>query len=133
MALSVSLRFVHFIDERLATECPAFLRRCEERGLRYSNVMPGTNDEESGMGRSWPDTLGVTTQEAAEARLSALGYEWEWQEGDCLRATTPPLPAVKTLEGLREMSVRFKANPKGVPRASDRMKAIKNLVKKVVE
>ena len=88
--------------ERLATECPAFLRRCEERGLRYSNVMPGTNDEESGMGRSWPDTLGVTTQEAAEARLSALGYEWEWQEGDCLRATTPPLPAVKTLEDGRK-------------------------------
>jgi len=83
--------------ERLAVECPAFLRRCEERGLRYSNVMPGANDERSGMGRSWSDTLGVTTRDAAETRLGALGYDWEWQAGDCLRATTPPLPAVKQL------------------------------------
>ena len=83
--------------EQLERECPAFVRACEERGLRYSNVMPGTPDEHSGMGRSWRDTLGVTTHQDAEDRLRALAYHWEWLDDDCLRATTPALPAIKAL------------------------------------
>lgn len=79
---------------RLASEQPEFARACENKGLCYTNVMPDANDAESGMGRSWRSTLGVDSREAAERRLRDLDYSWEWQEDGCLKATTPPLPAV---------------------------------------
>lgn len=80
--------------ERLQKEAPQFASDCETKGLRYTNVMPGIDDPHSGMGRSWQKTLGVETQPEAETRLSQLGYSHEWLEDDCLRATTPTLPAV---------------------------------------
>ncbi|QDT52597.1 Taurine catabolism dioxygenase TauD, TfdA family [Caulifigura coniformis] len=80
--------------DRLKAELPDFIRDCESRGLRYTNVMPAANDPNSGMGRSWKSTLEVETTEAAEARLRDLNYSWEWLPDGCLKATTPPLPAV---------------------------------------
>ncbi len=79
---------------RLAERCPEFLAACESRGLSYTNVMPDSDDAKSGMGRSWRSTLGVDSREAAEARLAELNYSWEWLSDGCLKATTPPLPAV---------------------------------------
>ena len=87
--------------ERLAVACPQFARDCEQKGLRYSNVMPGEADLTSGMGRSWQSTLKAPTRAQAEARLQKMGYEWTWQEQDCLRVTTPVLPAVRRLPGGR--------------------------------
>jgi hypothetical protein len=83
--------------ERLAERCPRFARDCEQKGLRYSNVMPADNDPKSGMGRSWKSTLRAESREEAEARLREIEYSWEWLPGDCLRATTPVLPAVRDL------------------------------------
>ncbi len=83
--------------EKLKQQCPDFISACEQKGLRYSNVMPGEDDPESGMGRSWASTLGVANRDEAEARLRDLNYAWEWQANGCLRATTPPLPAVMEL------------------------------------
>ncbi|MEZ5943829.1 MAG: TauD/TfdA family dioxygenase [Planctomycetaceae bacterium] len=80
--------------DRLKQECPEFLQKCEDAGLKYTNVMPSDNDAQSGLGRSWKSTLGVETKEEAEGRLRDLGYSWEWQEDGCLKATTPQLPAV---------------------------------------
>ena len=80
--------------ERLREECPAFIHDCESKGLKYTNVMPEENDPESGMGRSWHSTLEAETREDAERRLTELGYTFEWLDDDCLRATTPHLPAV---------------------------------------
>lgn len=80
--------------ERLAIECPEFLSRCEQKGLKYTNVMPDENDAQSGQGRSWRSTLGVDSRAAAEERLRALNYCWDWQPDGSLRATTPILPAV---------------------------------------
>ncbi|HWL07378.1 MAG TPA: TauD/TfdA family dioxygenase [Planctomicrobium sp.] len=81
--------------ERLKDQCPKFIADCEQKGLKYSNVMPDTDDVLSGMGRSWKGTLGVETREAAEVRLRELNYTWQWLEDGSLRATTPILPAVK--------------------------------------
>lgn len=80
--------------DRLKSDLPEFVRDCERKGLRYTNVMPGTDDPQSGMGRSWTSTLGVTTRQEAEARLRELNYSWEWLDDGCLKATTPVLPAV---------------------------------------
>ena len=87
---------------RMKEHDPAQAKAFAARGVRYSNVMPGENDAGSGQGRSWRSTLGVDTREAAEARLASLGYDWEWRSDDSLRATTPVLPAVRTLPDGRE-------------------------------
>lgn len=76
-------------------EIPELISELETKGLRYSNVMPGHDDPQSGMGRSWQSTLGVETPSDAEQRLRELGYSWDWLPENCLRATTPTLPAVR--------------------------------------
>jgi hypothetical protein len=81
--------------DRLAERCPQFVKDCESKGLIYTNVMPSHDDAQSGMGRSWQSTLGAESREAAEERLLALNYSWEWLEDGCLRASTPVLPAVR--------------------------------------
>ncbi|MCB1063652.1 MAG: TauD/TfdA family dioxygenase [Verrucomicrobiae bacterium] len=83
--------------EKLYEELPEFAKNCEEKGLHYSNVMPGVNDAASGMGRSWQSTWSVETREQAEARMTELGYTWEWLDDGCLRATTPILQGVRDL------------------------------------
>lgn len=83
--------------EKLSRELPAFAKDCEEKGLKYTNVMPGENDLASGLGRSWKDTFSVSNQQDAELRMQKLGYSWEWQTDGSLRATTPVLQAVKGL------------------------------------
>ncbi len=83
--------------ERLADRRPRFVQDCLEKGLRYSNVMPGENDLASGMGRSWQSTLKTQDREGAERRLRGLNYQWEWLPDGCLRATTPVLPAAMKL------------------------------------
>jgi len=82
---------------RLTEQCPRFVHDCEARGLRYTNVMPSANDPGSGMGRSWQSTFGVATRAEAEQRMAQLGYEFEWLDDGCLRATTPRLPAIRRL------------------------------------
>jgi alpha-ketoglutarate-dependent taurine dioxygenase len=74
----------------------------ETRGVRYSNTMPAEDDAASGQGRSWRSTLGAETGEEAEARLTRLGYTWDWQDEGALRVTTPKLPAVRDLGGGRK-------------------------------
>ena len=87
-----------WVLDRLETEAPAFVARLERGGVRYTNVMPGDDDAGSGQGRSWKSTLSVTDRAGAEARLRELGYDWEWRDDGSLRATTPALPAVRTLD-----------------------------------
>lgn len=83
--------------DRAVAECPEFIEALQRRGLKYSNVMPATDDATSGMGRSWQSTLGVSSKQEAEDRLSELGYTFEWLVDDCLRATTPALPGVRQI------------------------------------
>ena len=91
-----------WVLERLAGQSPAFVARLEKEGVRYTNVMPGSDDAGSGQGRSWRSTLSVDDKGAAEARLKELGYSWEWLEDGSLRVTTAALPAVRTLEDGRK-------------------------------
>ncbi|MCO6459511.1 MAG: TauD/TfdA family dioxygenase [Pirellulaceae bacterium] len=88
---------------RIAGQLPQFARDCQRHGLKYNNVMPAEADLTSGMGRSWQSTLRAATREQAEQRLAALGYSWQWLPDGCLRATTPVLPAVRTLPDGRQV------------------------------
>lgn len=83
---------------RMKTRMPEFVSKCQDLGVRYTNVMPGTADAKSGQGRSWKSTLSCENEFQAEQRLAELGYSWEWQKDESLRVTTPVLPAIKTLE-----------------------------------
>ena len=81
--------------QRLEARLPRFIDRCREKGACYSLVMPGVADQASGQGRSWRDTLGVESREAAEARLASLDYQWRWLPEECLAVTTPALPLIR--------------------------------------
>lgn len=89
--------------EQLRQRCPQFVADCEQKGLKYSNVMPAENDPGSGMGRSWQSTLRAATRLQAETRLVELGYSWQWLDDGCLRATTPLLPAVREVADGRKV------------------------------
>ena len=79
---------------KLESERPDFAEACATHGLKYTHVMPPENDAASGLGRSWRSTFSVETREDAETRMSGLGYSWEWLDKECLRTTTPVLPAM---------------------------------------
>ncbi len=83
--------------ERLAAECPQFARDVESKGLRYSTVLAGEMDMQSGLGRSWQSFLKTTSVEGAEARLRELGYEWQWMPDGSLKVRTPVLRGVHQL------------------------------------
>ncbi|MEL7537068.1 MAG: TauD/TfdA family dioxygenase [Pseudomonadota bacterium] len=89
--------------DALVRETPGFLADCERLGVRYSNTMPAEDDAASGQGRSWRSTLSVEDKAAAEAKLKDLGYDWVWEADGSLRATTPVLPAVRTLPSGRKV------------------------------
>ncbi len=89
--------------DQMLERCPEFAKACEQKGLKYSNVMPSENDPASGMGRSWQSTFAASDRQQAEARMRALGYSWQWTADGCLRATTPVLPAVKQLADGRKV------------------------------
>lgn len=92
-------KLLHALEDRN----PAFVAALEAHGVRYSNVMPAADDAGSGQGRSWRSTLRVQSRSEAECRLQELGYEWSWGEEDVLLATTPALPAVRTLSDGRKV------------------------------
>lgn len=83
-----------WLCEQLGKTVPQFLACVDHYGLRYTNVMPGQDDPQSGMGRSWQSTLKSSSREGAEHRLRELNYTWQWLDDGCLRATTPVLPGV---------------------------------------
>ena len=89
--------------QRLQARLPRFIERCRQKGARYSLIMPGVADQASGQGRSWRDTLGVTSREAAEARLASLDYQWRWLHEECLAVTTPALPLIRQTSAGQEV------------------------------
>ncbi len=77
---------------------PALAKDFLDKGLKYTTHMPAEDDHESGQGRSWKSTLSVGSVPEAEAKLAELGYSWEWIDDGSLKAVTPILPAVRTLD-----------------------------------
>jgi alpha-ketoglutarate-dependent taurine dioxygenase len=88
---------------KLAEAEPQLVDAFADKGVRYTNVMPAADDPGSGQGRSWQSTLNAEDKAAAEKRLDALGYDWEWQNDGTLRVTSPRLDAVRTLPDGRKV------------------------------
>jgi len=83
----------------LKSEQPNLAKDFENKGLRYTTHMPSQDDIQSGQGRSWASTLSVESKDEAEKKLAQLGYDWQWQADNSLKAITPVLPAVLDLGG----------------------------------
>lgn len=86
-----------WVLDRLKTEQPELVKAFRDKGVIYTNIMPTEPDPKSGQGRSWKDTLSVTTKKSAEARLKELGYDWKWQADNALKVTTPRLEAIREI------------------------------------
>ncbi|MEH6559113.1 MAG: TauD/TfdA family dioxygenase [Oceanicoccus sp.] len=92
-----------FVYQQLLVAAPELTNKLERVGIKYTTLMPGQNDPESGQGRSWRGTLSVESVPEAEAKLRKLGYTWEWNDNGSLLAQTAALPAIKTLEDGRKV------------------------------
>ncbi|MBA58056.1 MAG: SyrP protein [Gammaproteobacteria bacterium] len=77
---------------------PKWTKKLAREGIIYTTLMPGTNEEKSGQGRSWRSTLRVNSADEAEKRLTTLGFSSEWR-GKKLVVRSPVLPAVIDLPG----------------------------------
>ena len=89
--------------ESLKKKVPEFIESCKKLGIRYRNVMPANQDEESGQGRSWRSTLSTDNKLFAEEKLRSLDYQWEWLEDDSLKVITSVMPAVRALRDNRSV------------------------------
>ena len=83
--------------EALLREDKTLVESFEKFGVIYNSIMSNGDELISGQGRSWQKTLGVSSKNGAEAKLSKLGYSWNWIEGDDLSVTTKTLQATKKL------------------------------------
>ena len=84
--------------EELLKKDKTLIESFEKFGVIYNSIMSSGDELISGQGRSWQKTLGVSSKNDAEAKLSELGYSWNWIEGDNLSVTTKPLKATKELK-----------------------------------
>lgn len=89
--------------DAIAVAEPDLADQFEKLGVRYTTYMPDADNAQSGQGRSWRSTLGVSSVNQAEEKLASLRYDWEWLEDGRLRATTRALPAVLTLDDGRKV------------------------------
>ena len=83
--------------EALLKADKALVESFEKFGVIYNSIMSSGDELISGQGRSWQKTLGVSSKNDAEEKLSKLGYSWNWIEDDNLSVTTKPLQATKEL------------------------------------
>ena len=84
-----------YLMAALERQLHSFIKQCRDLDVSYTHTMPAQADAGSGQGRSWLDTLSVTSRLAAETKLQQLGYTWVWLQDDDLRVTTPALPAIR--------------------------------------
>ena len=76
---------------------PKWTEQLVSKGLRYVTRMPAVSDESSGQGRSWYNTLNVRDKDEVEKKLTAMGYEYSWQNNGGLETLSPLLPGVVEL------------------------------------
>ncbi|MDB2437214.1 TauD/TfdA family dioxygenase [Hellea sp.] len=83
--------------KKLTEAEPELVADFAKKGVKYTNIMPDEDDNNSGQGRSWKSTLSAETREAAQSRLSEMNYEWEWLNNGALKVTTPRLDAIRDI------------------------------------
>jgi alpha-ketoglutarate-dependent taurine dioxygenase len=82
---------------------PLLTEKLSREGLKYTNTMPSGDNPGSAQGRGWQSTLSVQSKDQAEEKLQNLGYRWQWHADGSLSAQTKALPAIKSVEGDRQV------------------------------
>lgn len=85
--------------QELESQFPDFVTACRDKGVCYTAILKDVPDSSIGVGRSWKSFFGRNTVEEVEARMSELGYTWEWLDLGTLKIKTPVLPAIRTIPG----------------------------------
>lgn len=91
------------IYQKLHSKEPELTEKLERAGVKYTTLMPVSDDPETGQGRSWKGTLSVTSVSEAEKKLESLGYVWQWMDDGSLKAQTAALPAIRSLDDGRKV------------------------------
>ena len=96
------------VFRRVNAKYPDFIRKLRQHGVQYTAVLQQHPDGgENGVGRGWDNFFGCWCDNKAEveARMTELGYTWEWLAGEAaekvnqLKLVTPVLQAVREVPG----------------------------------
>ncbi|GJQ08606.1 hypothetical protein GpartN1_g397.t1 [Galdieria partita] len=84
----------YLVYQEMKKRCPRFVAELEQKGIKYTRIMPEEDDPSTPIGRGWRSTYDVKSREELEHRCRQLGSEWEWLQDGCLKVTTV-LPAIQ--------------------------------------
>ena len=74
---------------------PDFVRQLNERGVRYTRVLPYEDDNESGVGRSWRYSFKTSNKAEVEQICEKLYERVEWLEDNSLRTVSFKFPGTR--------------------------------------
>lgn len=86
----------HQIYKRMLAADKEFVEMLEEKGVKYTRVLPCDDDNTSAIGRGWKGTFQTQDKAEAERRCKEQGTEFEWLPDDCMKTVTATLPAIRT-------------------------------------
>lgn len=72
-----------------------FVKKLQEKGVKYTRVLPNGDDPQSPIGRGWQSTYGTSNKEEAEKKALELVAFIEWLPDGCLKTVTDVLPAIR--------------------------------------
>lgn len=83
------------VTSRMRQQHPEFVKKLQEKGLRYVRVLPTGDDKTSAIGRGWQSTFLTNDKAEAEAKGGKLGVSLEWLEDGSVRTVSGVLPAIR--------------------------------------
>ncbi|CAF1232150.1 unnamed protein product [Rotaria sp. Silwood1] len=83
------------VYNRINNALPDFVRKLEEKQIRYTRILPDGDDPQSAIGRGWQSTYQTKDREHAEQICREQGTDCEWLDNGCLKTITKVLPAVR--------------------------------------
>jgi hypothetical protein len=84
------------IYKKFVSISPTHAKEIEEKGVKYTRIMPDKDDHLSPIGRSWRSTFLTESKEAAEEKMSEMGMDWQWLDNGALKTITATLPAIRS-------------------------------------
>jgi hypothetical protein len=86
------------VYEKINAEFPEFVKELEEKGIRYTRVMPFSDDLSSVTGISWKKAFQTDNRREVEEKCKNIYEKIEWLDDGSLRTISFCLPAVKLEE-----------------------------------
>jgi len=85
------------VYKRMVEKHKDFVDQLEQKGVKYTRILPEENDESSPQGRGWKATYCVNTKEEVEKKLKECDMDFEWLPNGELKTTSAkPLDAIQT-------------------------------------